>query len=97
MNNTIELYVVGAKAYSFNDRETGRLVEGVNIFYLNEDKTDNQSVGQVPAKVTLPFHFFDKVSTFKFPSLCKATLEQQLTAKGVKTKVVDLNFVKELK
>lgn len=91
----ITLHVVGARRYSFNDRETGRLVEGVNVFYLSEDKTDENSCGQVPAKVTLPYHFFDKIKTFEFPATCKAQLQQTLTAKGVKTNVVGLDFIKK--
>lgn len=90
---TIELNAVGARRYSFEDRDSKRLVEGVNIYYLNEEVNDDV-VGVIPAKVTLPYDAWNKVSRFPFPCACDATLTQTLTAKGVKTNVTDINLSK---
>lgn len=88
----LKLNVVGARRYSFNDRETGRLVQGVNVYYLGSPENGEDTCGVIPAKVTLPYETFNKISSFPFPSICIAKTAQVLTAKGVKTNVVDLEF-----
>ena len=82
--------VTGASRYSFNDRDTGRLVEGVNVFFMQTASTADQ-VGKIPQKVSLPISAWDKVKAIPFPIDCEAVIEQQFTSRGIKSKVVDID------
>lgn len=89
-NQTLTIKVIGAKSYSFNDDKSGRLVEGVNVFYETTPEDRNQGVGIIPAKMNLPYESWDKVRNLPFPSICEPIMEQKLTTKGVKTFVTGL-------
>lgn len=83
----LELYVVGARAYSFTDDKTGKLVEGVNVWHLTKSE---DAVGQIPAKITLPYEQWAFIKTLTFPSVCQAVTQQTLASKGVVTKVTGI-------
>lgn len=89
----MQVKIEGAQPYSFKDNESGRLVEGVNVFFLQKSQNAD-AVGMIPTKVTLPYSTWDKVKQLNFPSHCSLEMEQFFTQKGVKTKVVDLTLVK---
>lgn len=88
----LKVNVIGAKRYSFNDRESGRLVEGVNVFYTRPADGSDE-IGEVTQKVTLPIDTFPKIKSFKFPANCEVVLEQKLSSKGVVSKPVDLKLI----
>ena len=90
MPQKMELNVVGAQGYSFNDDKNGRLVEGVNVFHLVDGDITNGSVGLIPSKITWPYDAWGKISSFKYPVKCEVKTEQVFTKKGIVTKVVDL-------
>lgn len=83
----LDLYVVGARAYSFTDEKTGRLVEGVNVWHLTPVE---DAVGKIPAKISLPYETWGYIKEMNFPSICSATTTQLLTAKGIVTKVTGI-------
>jgi hypothetical protein len=87
----LKLVIEGATKYSFNDRESGRLVEGINLYYLEPKNTAN-SVGKIPQKITISdVSKWEKVNTLVFPSTVELVTEQILGSKGIINKVV--NFV----
>lgn len=88
------LKIEGVRKYSFTDDKTGRLVEGVNVYFLQEEH-DEHTIGKIPAKISLPITAWNKVSRFHFPCECAPEFKQEFSAKGVRTKVVDLHQVKQ--
>lgn len=88
----MKVVLQGAQSYSFKDNDSGRQVEGVNVFFLQ--KSDNpDAVGLIPTKVTLPIHTWNRVKELKFPSTVELVMEQIFTQKGIKTKVSDFKYV----
>jgi hypothetical protein len=81
--------VVGASRYSFEDKDSKRLVEGVNVFFL-QDASNQDQIGQITSKVSLPISAWGGITQIKFPSDCEAFVEQQFTSKGIKSKVTSL-------
>lgn len=58
---TRKVLVVGAKRYSFTDRESNRQVEGTKVHYLDlETLKENDSAGMIPASVNLEYGEFSK-------------------------------------
>lgn len=88
----MEVYVVGARAYSFTDEKTNRLVEGVNVWHLT--KTED-GAGQIPAKISLPYETWGYIKTLNFPDLYTAVTNQQFTPKGIVTKVTGIQPLKK--
>jgi hypothetical protein len=84
--------VVGARKYSFKDKDSQRLVEGVNVFFL-EKANSADDVGQIPNKISVPYHEWDNIRMLPFPVACEAVLEQVFSSKGIKTKVVSLTGI----
>lgn len=92
---SMKFEVVGATKYDFTDDKSGRRVQGVNAYYLNEASGDN-AVGKIPAKVSLPIETWASVSRLYFPVVCEAETEQILGPKGIITKVIGLKPVSQL-
>ena len=81
--------VVGATRYSFQDKESKRQVEGVNVWFMQNADGENQ-VGKIPQKISLPIDSWVKVSVLPFPCACEAVVEQSFSSKGIKSKVTAL-------
>lgn len=90
--NELSMNVIGARLYSFTDDRSGRLVQGVNVFHLVE-ATNAETIGQVPAKITLPIETWDYISKLTFPSTCVPITEQLFTTKGIVTKFTGIKQV----
>lgn len=88
----LELYVIGARPYSFTDEKSGRLVQGVNVFHLTKSE---DAIGQIPQKVTLPYESWGAIKNLTFPSVHLAVTEQTFSSKGVVTKVVGIEPIKK--
>lgn len=87
------ILVEGASKYSFTDRDSGRLVEGVNVFHMIEAENENQ-LGQIPSKITLPIESWNYLVKFNYPCTCSLVTKQILGKKGIITKVIGLKEVK---
>jgi hypothetical protein len=85
--------VVGAKAYSFNDKESGRLVEGINVWFTTKGDASKNEFGEIPQKLNLPITALNEVASLPFPVACEARIEQEFTSRGIKTKVVGLTAI----
>jgi hypothetical protein len=84
--------VVGATRYSFEDRESKRLVEGVNVWFMQESE-GKDAVGQIPAKVSLPIDTWEDVRYLPFPIDCEAHTKEVITKRGIISKVIGLEAI----
>lgn len=89
MTGKMELQIIGAQSYSFKD-DLGKLLEGVNIFHLADADVSNGGVGKIPSKINLPLSVWSKLSNITYPVKCELVTAQQITRKGIVTKVVDV-------
>lgn len=92
--------VLSAKRYSMTDEKTGRLVEGVTVWYLTTDHlasviVDQDNVGCQPCKVSLPIQLWDKVRIAPGIYDCEFALRP---ASGGKLNLVpvDLNYMSDI-
>lgn len=86
MNITVT--AVGAQIYSFNDRDTGRLVEGITVYYLEDAKHDNKC-GKLPQKISISdCSQWGEIKNYPFPCPVDVLTEQRLGGKGVYSKTI---------
>lgn len=94
----VEVTILGVSAYSFNDKETGRLVEGCNVWFIEKDPENNENAkGFVPRKATLPIDTFDKLKSLTFPHVAKAELTTKFSTRGAVTKITGFTGVRAIK
>lgn len=88
-NQDVEVILLGIQPYSFKDKESGRQVEGVNVFFI-ERKSENSDygVGFVPKKASLPIDTFPALKGLEFPYAAKVDVESRFTNRGVMAKIV---------
>lgn len=91
LQNKLIVEAVGARKYSFTDKDSGRLVEGVTVYHLQEQEG---CLGKIPSKLSFPFALSAKISGLTFPARYEIETTQVLSSKGVITKFVDLHLVK---
>lgn len=87
------IVVEGASRYNFTDRESGRVVQGVNVFHLVESEGEDAR-GKIPSKITLPIEAWDYIVRYNFPCKCSLVTKQILGKKGVITKVIGIKEIK---
>lgn len=88
-NQDVEVILLGVQPYSFKDKDSGRQVEGVNVFFI-EKKSENSEygVGFVPKKASLPIDTLPALKGLEFPYAAKVDIDQRFTSKGVMAKIV---------
>lgn len=91
----VKVTLLGVQSYSFQDKESGRQVEGTNCFFIEQApaNADNKA-GFVPNKATLPVIAFDQLKHLSFPSDCEAVVSTEFTNKGVRSKITDFKPIK---
>jgi hypothetical protein len=95
MSQNLIIIVEGAYKYSFNDKQSGRLVEGITVYYMQEKNQEN-SVGRIPQKISISdVGQWQNISALKFPCTAEIISEQALGSKGVYTKVVGVRAVQK--
>jgi hypothetical protein len=96
-NIDVEVILLGVQPYSFKDRETGRLVEGVNVYFIEKqaEKSD-YGVGFVPKKANLPIDTLSTLKELEFPYTAKVDVDSRFTSRGVVTKVVGFKPVRKV-
>lgn len=86
----LEVLVLGAKQYSFVNKETGEVVEGTKVTYidLKQDQTGN---GYEVASATMGY---DDMSQFaKLPGVYKALIGMTVSGGKLRTKIESFKFV----
>ena len=86
----VQVTLLGVQSYSFQDKESGRQVEGTNCFFIEQApaNTDNKA-GFVPNKATLPVEAFNDLKKLSFPCDCEAVVSTEFSNKGVRSKVTN--------
>jgi hypothetical protein len=89
-NLNVEVILLGVQPYSFKDKETDRLVEGVNVYFIERqaEKSDF-GVGFIPKKANLPIQAFAYLKELDFPYSARVITESRFTSRGVITKIID--------
>jgi hypothetical protein len=89
-NLNVEVILLGIQPYSFKDKDSNRLVEGVNVYFIEKqaEKSDF-GIGFVPKKANLPIEAFDYLKQLDFPYSARVITESRFTNRGVMTKIVD--------
>lgn len=97
MMQDVEVILLGVQPYSFKDKDSGRQVEGVNVFFI-EKKSENSeyAVGFVPRKASLPIDYLSSLETLEFPYSAKVDVESRFTGRGVISKVVGFKPVRRV-
>lgn len=88
----LQIEVIGARAYSFQDDKTGRQVEGVNVFHLSQAE---DAVGKIPQKITLPYETWGYIRSLPFPNTYNVVTTQVFTSKGIVSKATGIEPVKK--
>jgi hypothetical protein len=89
-NLNVEVILLGVQPYSFKDKDSDRLVEGVNVYFIERqaEKSD-YGVGFVPKKANLPIQSFAFLKDLEYPYSARVITESRFTSRGVMTKIVD--------
>lgn len=82
--------VVGCNKYDFIDQKTGRAVQGCNVHHLLGTQTNENAVGEIPAKISFPLEKYATFAVWTYPTQVEVITEQRYTNKGVTTVVTDL-------
>lgn len=86
----VQVILTGLKRYSFQDRETGRQIEGTKAHFLQVvPAADENTAGYIPAVANLPYEYFERAKKLDLPHLCDAILSLQLTGNKPQVKVTD--------
>jgi hypothetical protein len=86
----VEVILLGVQPYSFRDRETDRLVEGLNVFFIEKSpETGQYGYGFLPKKANLPIEALEFFSNLEFPYNASVVTDSRFTSRGVVTKIID--------
>lgn len=93
--DSLDVMILGANRYQFEDSKTKREVKGCTVHYVQLAQADNDNiVGLIPAKATLPFEAF---ATFfeghQFPITGLARIQFDLANKKNPIKVTGFEFI----
>lgn len=96
-NQDVEVILLGIQPYAFKDKDSGRQVEGVNVFFI-EKKSENSeyAVGFVPKKASLPIDVLSLLKPLEFPYTAKVAVESKFTGRGLMAKVVGFKPVRRV-
>lgn len=86
----LEVLVIGAKQYSFTNRDTGEKIEGTKVTYidLQQDQTGN---GYDVASATMGFNDISQFT--KLPGVYKAVLGMTVSGGRLRTKIESFKLV----
>lgn len=86
----IKVLLIGVKRYSFEDKDSGRLIEGTKAHFLQMVAAeDDNTYGFIPAVTTMPYHYYEQAKKLEMPQLCDAILTLQLSGSKPSVKVTD--------
>lgn len=86
-----EIIVLFARPYQFMDKENGRELKGVTMYYVNKDATNNEKdgFGLMPVKVSL-----ENANDLKhIPGRYNAIFTPNVTTRGIQLRLGALEFL----
>lgn len=85
-----KVVMLGTSKYSFTDKESGRLVEGCSVHYLDVDRSfqGGDKAGYQPLKTTLDISLFDKYKHYQFPLFANCDIDINFNAKKPYLKIL---------
>lgn len=97
VNIDVEVILLGVQPYSFKDRDTGRLVEGVNVYFIEKqaEKSD-YGIGFLPRKANLPIDTLSVFKDLEFPFIAKVEVNSRFSSRGVATKIVGFKPIRKV-
>lgn len=88
----IAIKIVHVSRYSFTNDETGELIEGTKITFIDQQEHDtDDSFGRKVYTQILPYKEFESLKQKKLPLDCKAVYEQVSLDKKPKFKELKFN------
>jgi hypothetical protein len=91
----VKVILTSVKRYDFIDEKTGKQVKGCNVVFLEPSSSlDSDFVGLRSSKQSLPYEHFQVYSTWQFPQLADAQIDQIITARGIQSKITSFKPVK---
>lgn len=92
--DNVNVVLLGATNYSFKDENTGKLIEGTNVWFQEEkeDSTEN-ACGFIPKKARLDYSAFTHMKSIHYPVKAKPVLETRYTSRGVSTKITHFEIL----
>jgi len=94
----VKVLLVGIRRYAFDDRESGRRIEGTKAHFLQlESQNEDNATGYIPSSANLPFDYYERFKKLGLPHVCNAVLTLQLTGNKPSVKVTDFVPVKPYK
>lgn len=88
----MKVVVLGANRYSFDDKKTGRTVEGCKVHYISLDNsTGDNEIGSIPMSQSMEYSFFNKIG--QVPGIYEAVTALDMRGKKLGIKIVDFKFI----
>lgn len=93
----LKVKVKGFRAYDFEDKNSGKKVSGINVFYdVPADENESGEGGMIQQKFTLPYSYLNEIQKLKsqFPLVAEIVKEDYFTSKGLASRPIGLLPVK---
>lgn len=89
-----KVVVIGASEYKFSNRETGELIEGTKVHYLDPDGDTEKGVGYFPTSANMPYGYLRELK--EVPGIYNLDIGVSLSGKKPVMKVLGFNLVAPL-
>lgn len=92
-----KVILLGARKYDFANQETGEIIKGCNVFYSTlKQENDENLVGSVANKVSLPYDEFQKYQSIKYPSIAEMSYSLSFSGRNPRINVDGFKVIEEL-
>ncbi|WP_103110852.1 hypothetical protein [Brevibacillus reuszeri] len=92
MEQKMQVLVLGANRYSFEDQQTKREIEGTKVHYVSlEPISEDNSKGLLPKAETMEYGYFKELGTV--PGIYEATVQFVMHNRGLRAKIVNFKFL----
>ena len=93
----MNVIVLGVNQYSFQDKDSQRLIEGCSVHYVKLDAEESDDKrGYHPVKASLPQEQYGMFKGVGFPQECQASIEIDLGSKKNQLKIKSFKPVKKV-
>ncbi|MGG0816182.1 hypothetical protein ABE142_26465 [Paenibacillus alvei] len=87
-----EVFVLAVSRYSFPDKQTGEIIEGTKVHYVERNaQNEDNLVGFNPTTANMPYDYFEKMS--HVPGVYKASIEISLSGRKPSLKITGFKYV----
>lgn len=84
--------VLGARRYSFVNKESGEIIEGTKVFYVEpEGKVEKDTQGFLPSEANLPLEYYETLG--QLPGIYDAEISLNLGTRKPGLKVTGFTLV----